>query len=293
MDLQVSDLENAISRIGEYGGYEECGDVTHGDGEHGGSCSRLKTSKTWKDGVFLMGHSSGAHISLLTMINRVVPNETKTPRSPYLKIDGFVGLSGPYTIDTHYNYELMRGVSEISPLESTSGYNEDRRTFEYSPGMKLCKAIDGLLDGGVEGSKFDDISLTERLSYLPKQITFCHGVNDETVPFTNSVITAKLLRECFAALYNRNHVDVGRVDDACGADGGSEAISKPKVSEFYFDEHTGDHQSTLLGMAFDGEIFDYLNREVFGFRGDTDAGLVAADIFGVGDGESLTMKAKL
>ena len=80
--------------------------------------------------VILVGHSSGAHVSLLHILTRP---STPTPSSsrasthdglsPFataqkrdLRVIGAIGLSGVYDIAAHYEYESRRGVHEFSPI---------------------------------------------------------------------------------------------------------------------------------------------------------------------------------
>eukprot|EP01041_Mallomonas_annulata_P011914 gene11914-24956_t len=56
----------------------------------------------------LTGHSSGAHISALAIVS-----SAKAGRH---LVDGFIGLSGVYDIDKHYEWESDRGVQHVSPM---------------------------------------------------------------------------------------------------------------------------------------------------------------------------------
>ena len=59
----------------------------------------------------VIGHSSGAHISLLASL------QGKFPAS----VIGLVGMSGVYDIEQHYGYESLRGVDQISPMKPACG----------------------------------------------------------------------------------------------------------------------------------------------------------------------------
>ena len=106
---QVRDLEAAQSRLAEE--YPEiCGP------------NREKRSI----GFCIMGHSSGAHIALLMLVDqakrlRMQAAERRRARAhheskqalPQRKMalsDLFVGISGPYDISHHFDYEASRGV---------------------------------------------------------------------------------------------------------------------------------------------------------------------------------------
>lgn len=69
-------------------------------------------------GYCACGHSSGAHIALMMLVNQVkhslLTNEledTSLARSSCAaSFDVFLGLSGPYDISNHFDYEAARGV---------------------------------------------------------------------------------------------------------------------------------------------------------------------------------------
>ncbi len=147
---QVDDLEQAARSVyAKYGDY--C--VSGGDEEE-----KEGQDDDWL-GVVLMGHSSGAHIGLLMMVQRVerhlndiqskiaataTATATATARatpthsnaSTTLQFDKFVGLSGVYNISHHFDYEAGRGVEEISPMKPACGYT--RQAFDhFSPALKL------------------------------------------------------------------------------------------------------------------------------------------------------------
>jgi predicted esterase len=148
--------------------------------------------------ITLMGHSSGAHIALLLKIKRIQeklfssrPGQSEDKNaisdlSPLLKrmeFDSFVGLSGPYDISHHFDYEAGRGVEEISPMKPANGYT--RQAFrDNSPALRLQSTLrslpqeDGVLD-----------------QLLPRLALF-HGIEDDTVPFTATAEAARVLRAC-------------------------------------------------------------------------------------------------
>ena len=59
--------------------------------------------------ITLVGHSSGAHISSLSLTRHDGGEEEPL-------VAGFVGISGVYDIARHYEWERLRGVSEVSPM---------------------------------------------------------------------------------------------------------------------------------------------------------------------------------
>ena len=71
-----------------------------------------------------MGHSSGAHISLLMIVERAIRRfrrlhddrrdhdaaaAAEYDEDPF-RIDSYVGISGVYDIGHHFDYEAARGV---------------------------------------------------------------------------------------------------------------------------------------------------------------------------------------
>jgi predicted esterase len=169
------------------------------DLERAGQVLRQKYNKDLGNGpITLMGHSSGAHIALLLLINRIREqpsirdsgkNECKnvqnnsTSLSQRMEFDSFIGLSGPYDISHHFDYEAGRGVEEVSPMKPANGYT--RQAFrENSPALRLQSILrllpqeDGVLD-----------------QLLPRLGLF-HGIEDGTVPFTATAEAARVLRAC-------------------------------------------------------------------------------------------------
>ena len=62
-----------------------------------------------------MGHSSVANIALLHVIQEAKNAcDGRQPHSQPPPYQTFVGLSGPYNIAHHYDYEASRGVEELS-----------------------------------------------------------------------------------------------------------------------------------------------------------------------------------
>jgi acetyl esterase/lipase len=106
--------------------------------------------------VTLIGHSSGAHISMLGFLSGLLTHA-----------DRFVGLSGVYDIPSHYNFERSRGVDRISPLTPACGGSLDtwRRN---SPTLVIGD------------------STNQQLNQLPP-ILICHGGLDTTVSYSSSV----------------------------------------------------------------------------------------------------------
>ena len=134
--------------------------------------------------VTVMGHSSGAHIGLLLLAERakkILENGQSLHDFP--AIHSFVGLSGPYDISHHFDYEAARGVEELSPMKPSCGTT--RAGFRlYSPALRL---LDSLANAPVERN----VAAT-----LPPEMLLLHSIEDETVPFTSSAEAARVLRSC-------------------------------------------------------------------------------------------------
>jgi acetyl esterase/lipase len=114
------------------------------------------------DDVTLIGHSSGAHVSMMALLGG-------------LSVDRFVGVSGVYDIPDHYRYEATRGVERISPL------------------APACS------DGGLTLSGWRRFSPTQLLTeletvWLPPML-ICHGMLDSTVPYTSSAHFVEALQQ--------------------------------------------------------------------------------------------------
>jgi len=87
-------------------------------------------------GACMMGHSSGAHIGLHSLIHSLDRN---TP----IPFHYLIGLSGPYCISSHFEYEAHRGVEEISPMKAACGHT--RNSFHHnSPHKRLSVILSGL-----------------------------------------------------------------------------------------------------------------------------------------------------
>jgi acetyl esterase/lipase len=130
----------------------------------------------------IIGHSSGAHVALLTLIRSIQQPSSNTHKPFHQLIDSFIGLSGPYDIGHHFDYEAARGVEEISPMKPVNGYT--RRNFEHnSPARRLQQTLIVLPNE------------TNIHQIMPKML-LVHGMDDSTVPFTATAEAARILRSC-------------------------------------------------------------------------------------------------
>lgn len=160
--------------------------------------------QTTEVGVSVMGHSSGAHIAFLMMAERcrqqmeetlaekrgaTTTNSDKQSiarhhHSQQMRIDSFIGVSGPYNISHHFDYEASRGLEELSPLKPACGYSRD----EFRRNSPALKIVDCLSDWSESESKALD-------NILPRMV-LVHGIEDDVVPFTSTAEAASLLRSC-------------------------------------------------------------------------------------------------
>lgn len=115
----------------------------------------LRTNYPQYTAVTLAGHSSGAHIALLSIVDQMV------------SVDRWIGIAGVYNIAEHYRYERCRGVERLSPMS-------------VAPGGSLAQ--------------WKAQSITQRVikDSLPP-LLFVHGANDTTVPYTASASMAARL----------------------------------------------------------------------------------------------------
>ncbi|KAL9184378.1 hypothetical protein ACHAXT_002464 [Thalassiosira profunda] len=145
-------------------------------------------------GNVIMGHSSGAHVSLLLLVDliaekveRLSPsgssNAKQGGRSAYpWTPDFFVGLSGPYDISYHFDYEAGRGVEQISPMKPICGHS--RENFHKANPMRRLRAL--------LAKQKEDIAGTIPQLFPP--VLLVHGIEDSTVPFTATSDAGRMLR---------------------------------------------------------------------------------------------------
>ena len=147
-------------------------------------------------GNIIMGHSSGAHVSLLMLVDwigeRIAqghnPSHSAASEDEPWWPDRYVGLSGPYEIAKHFDFEAGRGVEEISPMKPICGYT--RQSFDdASPVKRLMDLMRGVPDEVEhEPSRMPTIR-----DLMPKTL-LVHGIEDSTVPFTATTDCARSIR---------------------------------------------------------------------------------------------------
>mmetsp|Transcript_14134 Transcript_14134/g.26511 ORF Transcript_14134/g.26511 Transcript_14134/m.26511 type:complete len:474 (-) Transcript_14134:1587-3008(-) len=175
-----------------------------------------KSNDDWR-GNTIIGHSSGAHISLLMLVQRIEKavsgdmsgDTAESSSSSYLQFDQYIGLSGVYSISHHFDYEAGRGVEELSPMKPACGFT--RESFDhYSPAILLkilCHTFNRRHVGSHGDCTVDDIIA----KYMPK-VLLLHGVDDTTVPFTSTSEAAKILRSCGVCHCHEYYTVCGHAD---------------------------------------------------------------------------------
>lgn len=144
-------------------------------------------------GVCAMGHSSGAHILMQMVVNRL-QRQLKAATSDLgaapcdevsggMRLDSFVGMSAPYEIASHYEFETMRGLEELSPMKAACG-NDKESLANYSPVLQLYKTL-------IKRPQHERALVNEK----SPRIAMIHGMLDDTVPFTATREAAKLLKQ--------------------------------------------------------------------------------------------------
>lgn len=142
--------------------------------------------------VTFVGHSSGANIGALALIDTLIQQSLyKNP--PFYS---FIGLSGPYDLVKHYEREYERGVHEISPMKGGAGGYD--RLWECSPNILMDKIF-------VEGKRRLSSDLQQ-----PK-VALLHGIEDEVVPVHSSQVFEESLRQAGLTnvqgfYYNASHL---------------------------------------------------------------------------------------
>ena len=148
-----------------------------------GQVDDLRTALTWAQShaaewggdarkIFLVGHSSGAHLASMLLLSTSPPapllpfHPFSAPPPAPPPVAGFIGLSGVYDISAHYEFESRRGVHEVSPMKPANGGQEG--FDDHSPAVRggRVKGVGVGVGGGGDGARW----------------LLVHGDADETVP---------------------------------------------------------------------------------------------------------------
>ena len=147
--------------------------------------------------VCLMGHSSGAHISLLMLVDRIKRrhmNPKYSHRADDFDFTSYIGLSGPYDIGHHFDYEAGRGVEELSPMKPACG--STRHSFrQNSPASRLMSVLADV-----------DETKTGSIGHFFPPILLLHGIEDSTVPFTATSEAGRLIRSCGVTMCHEAYI---------------------------------------------------------------------------------------
>ena len=167
-----------------------------------------RTCSYINESVVVVGHSSGAHVGLCMLVQlaqqRLLREHAaagagdngmgeRIPSRPAvqdcdeaIRIESFVGLSGPYDISHHFDYEAARGVEELSPMKAVCGYT--REAFRRnSPALRLKDFL--AREDWNEG-------VAPTIDACFPKMALIHGMEDDTVPFTATAEAAHVLRSC-------------------------------------------------------------------------------------------------
>jgi hypothetical protein len=116
-------------------------------------------------------------------------------------VDSFVGLSGPYDISHHFDYEAARGVEELSPMKPSCGYSRDGFRH-HSPALRLQACL-----SSTPNSVNSTLRNEPRKAILGFPATLLvHGIDDTTVPFTATAEAAQVVRACGVELCQEIYV---------------------------------------------------------------------------------------
>lgn len=137
-------------------------------------------------GVCVMGHSSGAHIAMSMLANRLqqkLQQQQQTSEKDTMRIDSFIGLSAPYEISSHYEFETGRGLEELSPMKAACGYDKERLS-DFSPVLKLFQQLIRR-----------PLQVCQQVNDICPRMALIHGDQDDTVPLSSTRQAAHLLSE--------------------------------------------------------------------------------------------------
>jgi acetyl esterase/lipase len=178
----------------------------------------VSSSSSWT--TVLMGHSSGAHIALLMLVQRAIQSLSVSSSSfpipsnePTLTFGAYIGVSGPYNVAHHFEYEAARGVEEISPLKPINGFTS-AQFWAHSPAHAWARAQQ-LATVDVPAATAAAAGPNRRTSSggaLPAAMLLVHGIVDDTVPFTATAEAARVLRSTGQSVSEIYLPDTGHQD---------------------------------------------------------------------------------
>lgn len=137
-------------------------------------------SKRHEYKYILCGHSSGANICSMAIMNSIGNRDKKK------LVDTFVGLSGVYDIEKHYTWESGRGVQEISPMKPAALGIENFHMC--SPTKLLEQNLMIVFDSNkLSAEKVNKVSYEEEVKKLFPETLLLHGNADDVVPYTSTL----------------------------------------------------------------------------------------------------------
>ncbi|EDV21676.1 uncharacterized protein TRIADDRAFT_59917 [Trichoplax adhaerens] len=148
------------------------------------------------ENILFVGHSSGAHLSILNLIELISQSYWNTESNNIVrKIKGVIALAGVYDIPQHLLYEIGRGVEDVSGMyRAMLGVTGLKR---YSP----YYLVQDMLSRSENTSRICNIfgisnfSSQEKDSSLWPHIILLHGENDTTVPVQQSEKFYQVVKE--------------------------------------------------------------------------------------------------
>jgi acetyl esterase/lipase len=160
-----------------------------------GPIQRILKERNIADPLVLAGHSSGANICALALLealgeerrspqtDRLPPSEQCSPAGSFCRVETFVGLAGVYDIERHHSFEATRGVHEVSPMAGAAGGPDG--FISCSPTLLLRQLI-----------KAQEKERPNPRGGLVSTVdcVLVHGTEDTTVPHSSSQEFAHELR---------------------------------------------------------------------------------------------------
>ena len=171
----------------------------------------------------LCGHSSGANISLLALLNSL---DLRLKLTDYVIL-----LSGVYDIGMHYHWEKERGLHIISPMsaaatmaESSFANSSPLHVIDRYPDHPLNRKsnkknekdvvtdVDSSIHIKSRTSKMDRIDRDSPFEQWFPNCLILHGIEDKTVPVSSSVDMASALLRKGAQIYTSYPHSLGHGD---------------------------------------------------------------------------------
>jgi len=198
IDVQVDDIRLAFDELEDV--LNECVVPVADDAMDREAAGTIDDNDNGWVGNIMMGHSSGAHIALLLFVNMLSERMKSSSSSqlsgkecnqyPWSLPHYFVGLSGPYDISDHFDFEAGRGVEQISPMKPICGYT--RLNFDRaSPAKRLLSNLASFRE---QVDSADSANLT--MQQITPPMLLVHGIEDPVVPFTATSDAARKLKSC-------------------------------------------------------------------------------------------------